>query len=311
MTPSLRLLTHATARTLAVCLTAALVPTLGCGAKTLDEASTDTGNPPVVDIDKVSSVVGGDTVTVSGEKGAATPGGAVVTVTNQRSGTEASVAANQDGSFTLEIAGAPGDTLELEVAGGERTELIQVDAPTTPPVLVTPEKHRSAGETCDEVREAVRPSPDGQPSAPAGDGGQFICPGGESRTEYGECCFDEDCTEDTRGRCSSRSFNYCSYDECQQDSDCTTGGPCVCGEGGNQCLSGNCQVDGDCSGGALCSPTLGTCGLYSGVLAYYCHTPEDACVNDSDCTVPGMGLGYCMYSPDVSHWMCSYTHCIG
>jgi hypothetical protein len=308
MTPSLRLLTRVSARATALCFIAALAPlTVGCGAKTLDEASTDTGNPPVVDIDKVSSVVGGDTVIVSGEKGAATPGGAVVTVTNQRSGAEASVTANQDGSFTLEIAGEPGDTLELEIAGGERTEL-HVEAPTTPPVLVTPEKHRSAGETCDEVREALRPSPDGQPSAPVDDGGQFMCPGGE----FGECCFDEDCTEQTRGRCTSnRNQNWCTYDVCQEDSDCTTGGPCICNEGGNQCLGGNCQIDSDCSGGALCSPTFSTCGTYSGVVAYYCHTPEDECTNDTDCIDPERGGGYCMYSSDVSHWVCSYTNCAG
>jgi hypothetical protein len=368
MKPSFRFMTRARARTLAMCLTA--VPaSVGCGAKVLDMTSTDTGNPPLVDLGKLSSDTEGGTVTVTGEKGAASPGGSVVTVTNQRTGKSVSVKANADGSFTLKIAGAPGDTLEIKVAGGEHTELLLVGAAdagtnpddsgvpppttqvptatspvgtalstaampsagsttadpmatavttttpnttagpvTTSPILEAPVQHRASRETCDDVRPAERPSPDGQPSDPADGGGQLTCEDGQ----FGTCCFDEDCSEGTRGRCTrSRDFTYCTYDACQEDSDCATGGPCACSEGGNQCLGGNCQVDSDCSGGALCSPSFGPCGSYSGVIAYYCHTPDDECTNDTDCSDPDEAAGYCMYSSEVGHWLCSYTWCAG
>lgn len=78
------------------------------------------------------------------------------------------------------------------------------------------------------------------------------------------------------------------------------------------CLAGNCRTDSDCANGGYCSPTLGQCGNYTGVIGYYCHTPSDECTDDSDCTGnPTSGPGYCMYSPEVAHWLCSYSHCVG
>jgi hypothetical protein len=79
---------------------------------------------------------------------------------------------------------------------------------------------------------------------------------------------------------------------------------------GNACLPGNCQTDGDCGSSGYCSPTFGGCGDYGGVIAYYCHTPADTCIDDSDCVSPERA-GYCMYSPEVGRWACGYGQCVG
>ena len=92
-------------------------------------------------------------------------------------------------------------------------------------------------------------------------------------------------------------------------------GVCACGGGfwsdNNVCLNdGNCRTDADCGEGGACSPTLGDCGDYAGVVAYYCHTPTDECVDDADCTGTA-GRGYCAYNPAAGHWMCSDAQCVG
>jgi hypothetical protein len=109
-------------------------------------------------------------------------------------------------------------------------------------------------------------------------------------------------------------------DQCTQDSQCSGKLVCLCenqigfGNGnaphGNRCAaSGDCRVDADCPGGG-CSPTVSfDCGTFYGVVGYFCHTPNDACTNDSDCTAqPG---GYCAFEPAASHWSCGYSHCAG
>jgi hypothetical protein len=87
---------------------------------------------------------------------------------------------------------------------------------------------------------------------------------------------------------------------------------CAC-EGGaradnNACLSGNCRTDADCGNAGYCSPTLGPCGNYAGVTSYYCHTPQDECLDDGDC---GGALGYCAYSDAAGHFKCSNAQCVG
>lgn len=113
------------------------------------------------------------------------------------------------------------------------------------------------------------------------------------------------------------SSETCSNDHpsdfCFDDSDCRTGGPCVCAGSEarnrwNVCLDGNCQTDADCGDDGRCSPTLSDCGDYGGIIGYYCHTPQDTCVNDSDCSE---SAGYCMYRPELGHWQCGYTQCVG
>jgi hypothetical protein len=66
-------------------------------------------------------------------------------------------------------------------------------------------------------------------------------------------------------------------------------------------------VDSDCGSGGYCSPATATdpmC-IQVGLLGYYCHTPSDECVNDSDCpAMPAMGPQACTYSTAKQHWVC-------
>jgi hypothetical protein len=161
----------------------------------------------------------------------------------------------------------------------------------------TPEKHRPSATACDNVRPVDDPMvPDAGNSVP--------------------CRTHADCTEGQNGRCSAigRGGWVCTYDECFTDADCgAPGGVCACGGSSsyadnNVCLSGDCKTDADCGAAGFCSPTFGSCGSYSGVVSYYCHTPQDECVDDADCGGPA---GYCAYVPAARHWKCSNAHCVG
>jgi hypothetical protein len=166
-------------------------------------------------------------------------------------------------------------------------------ADALPPVPGLPEKHRPVAEMCDDVRG----------------------PGSANPDFGGACGADAECTEGDNGRCVDfRGDQQCTYDECFADADCPGMGVCECGGGfwsdNNVCLNdGNCRTDADCGEGGACSPTLGSCGNYSGVAAYYCHTAADECVDDADCT--GLPGGYCAYNPAAGHWMCSDAQCVG
>jgi hypothetical protein len=138
----------------------------------------------------------------------------------------------------------------------------------------------------------------------------------------GLCSTDQDCSSGPNGRCNcqriggtTQSQNTCSYDACQSDSDCH-GGVCDCREnpinGSSSsdsptvCLTGNCHVDSDCGGGGYCSPSPAPgCGATSW-FGYFCHTPNDQCVDDVDC---GDGSGYCAYDGTASRWLCSSGLC--
>lgn len=98
---------------------------------------------------------------------------------------------------------------------------------------------------------------------------------------------------------------YCVYDQCATDSDCDTGRVCYCtGSDSPRCLSlGNCLADADCGSGAYsyCSPSNGfDCAGYHSIDSYYCHTPNDTCIDDSDCG----GNRYCNYSMTEGRWTC-------
>ena len=141
------------------------------------------------------------------------------------------------------------------------------------------------------------------------------------------CTRDADCTDGTNGRCDPLTRTNgcsCSYDQCFTDTDCTTGGPCECrpvtvaGQGVaaptatpiNLCKAGNCRVDKDCGGGAgYCSPSLGECGRYAGVVGYYCHTPQDKCTDDADCAA--QGGGDCRLNSVSGAWECQTGQCAG
>lgn len=217
-------------------------------------------------------------------------------------------------------------------AGGTSTS---TDDDPPPVASRVPEKHRALGEQCDDERAPGNGTPYfDQTSATCTTDSDceepnFNC-GPDCRTtcfefegvkrcawSRGECAYDGECTAGQNGRCGNNRENWtCSYDECFNDSECTSGGPCACGgrygpEGPNTCMDGNCRIDADCGAGGYCSPTLGDCGDYSGIIGYYCRTPRDTCVNDSECVDPERGEGYCMYRPELAHWQCGYGQCVG
>ena len=174
------------------------------------------------------------------------------------------------------------------------------DGGTASSILDVPLTHRAAAATCDNVRSDVAPNvPADAPQA--------------------SCTSHDNCTAGDNGRCVGNSHDgwYCTYDECFEDADCA-GFVCECGGGfradNNVCLrEGNCLTDSDCGPGATCSPTLGDCGNYSGVVGYYCHTAADECVDDRDCVPAGVdgGGGYCAYNKVAGKWMCSTQQCAG
>ena len=65
----------------------------------------------------------------------------------------------------------------------------------------------------------------------------------------------------------------------------------------NVCYPAGCRVDADCGPGGYCSPspTLGCCGGPSG---FHCHTPQDSCLNDSDCADGGL---FCLFVQTAWH----------
>jgi hypothetical protein len=67
-------------------------------------------------------------------------------------------------------------------------------------------------------------------------------------------------------------------------------------------VPGDCRVDTDCGPCGWCSPTSGACGS---VVGYYCHTPKDQCINDSDCLDAGLGNA-CGYDTSLGYWRCIF-----
>lgn len=133
----------------------------------------------------------------------------------------------------------------------------------------------------------------------------------------------------------------CTYDTCSSDSDCPSNQPCECrastsSSQPNACVTeGDCRVDADCGAGGYCSPSLvgisgscvgaaacwpdaggGSCSMYTPATGwvdvpclcpvscghgYFCHTPNDACIDDSDCEAGKS----CNYDTEAKHWSCS------
>ncbi len=110
-------------------------------------------------------------------------------------------------------------------------------------------------------------------------------------------------------------MSSCSYDTCDSDVDCPSKVPCSCRASdadseANVCVTdSNCAVDADCGPEGYCSPSVVNdfcfcpatalcpdstvcyagntkvpcaCGDSCG-HGYYCHTPSDTCLDDSDC----------------------------
>src|SRR5450432_608433 len=110
---------------------------------------------------------------------------------------------------------------------------------------------------------------------------------------------------------------------------CANNAPCECrasasDTAANECISvSNCRVDADCGENEYCSPSQlsGICFCPSAALCgadsacspgpcacgdacghgYFCRTPTDACVDDSDCGTSGS----CNYDTVNQRWACS------
>jgi hypothetical protein len=162
--------------------------------------------------------------------------------------------------------------------------------------LAEPKSHRASKQTCSNADTPPPTTTTFAPRMPIADG-----PACKSKA---------DCKEQANGRCAA---GHCTYDGCYDEKDCGNK-VCQCdqeGKRGYYCKGGDCAVDSDCGSNGYCSPTYGmSCGAFTGVVGYYCHTKEDECSNDDEC-VKGKEHGYCAYDPDQKHWRCGYGHCVG
>ena len=112
------------------------------------KGSTQTGNPPLLDRARVTLEVGAADVHITGEPGAATPGGATIEITNLTTGQIIEGRAAPDGSFDVRVDGSPNDAFVVRVsANGEQSA----------PVYVVRGGAEIAGEdgslTCDQYTE--------------------------------------------------------------------------------------------------------------------------------------------------------------
>jgi hypothetical protein len=188
--------------------------------------------------------------------------------------------------------------------GGDRSDGGGGDSPVmdsgsedgNQPATRMPLNHRPAGSACPQQRAAVSAVQACSCTTP--NGGSCSC---------GQCNRDSDCALGRNGRCGDYSpipSSECSYDECFSDSDCDGGTPCQCrassaSANANICLTGSkCRVDSDCGPGGYCSPSrlMQWCGAM-----YYCHTPGDTCIDDSDCAANQEG---CNFDTKSGHWAC-------
>jgi hypothetical protein len=196
-------------------------------------------------------------------------------------------------------------------AGAARTEAVHATSDAGPLDSAVghsrvPARHRPAGSWCPTKR-----GPGGVPEWCHPDAG--LSSG---------CVQDSDCSRGTRGRCLSASPVPCAfgcfYDTCASDSDCGADRACECRPSAssplpNWCVtSSNCRVDADCGTGGYCSPSL-RCngsldsGSLPGCVGYFCHTPQDSCTDDSDCT----GDDTCNYDGANKRWSCGYIAPLG
>ena len=162
-----------------------------------------------------------------------------------------------------------------------------------------PNEHRRAAIGCSHTRAASITTP----------GANCLTLDGGSTCPNSECSQDSDCVNSAlgdNGRCVQRGplpGSTCSYDTCFADSACAAGSVCQCREpsdsvDANYCTTpSTCRIDADCGDSGYCSPSQSHewCGTF-----YACHTPNDECLNDSDC---GTGMR-CDFDTNARHWVC-------
>lgn len=123
-----------------------------------------------------------------------------------------------------------------------------------------------------------------------GGAGDVVEPGQLPRAKGIENCADDPSI------CRAFAYGYCTFVEevdvdpgyvchsgCMEDTDCGTGGVCVCSgptNHGGECKYGACKSDADCDDGLLCASYTPICGTE---VAFACHRPDDECRSDADC----------------------------
>jgi hypothetical protein len=91
------------------------------------ENSTETGNAPVIDIQKVALVVANASVRIVGQPGAVSPGGVTVEATIVGTNEVVRLASNADGSFDIPLSTSADAVVELRAAAGdERSNVVYV-----------------------------------------------------------------------------------------------------------------------------------------------------------------------------------------
>jgi hypothetical protein len=118
----------ALARMLLWLLIAVCPPLFHCGGNV--EHGTETGNPPVVEQQKLHIVLRENGVEVVGDPGAVSPG-ASVSVTNRRTGERVEATAGTDGSVTVIVPGLLQDEYEVTVSNGSGSQTVRVAADTS------------------------------------------------------------------------------------------------------------------------------------------------------------------------------------
>jgi hypothetical protein len=186
---------------------------------------------------------------------------------------------------------APSTGSAHETGGEKGSDAATPDAHTVVDAGIqpVPTNHRPSGSTC-----------------PQGRGAGMLEPGCADAGIPFACTLDSECTMGSNGRCLPAGplpcDMECSYDTCTDDSQCSGNIPCICRTSAsdptaNVCATGSqCRVDADCGPGGYCSPS----DTMSCTTAYFCHTPSDICVNDSDCN----GTGGCNYDATQMRWQC-------
>ena len=182
--------------------------------------------------------------------------------------------------------------LSLAACGGKAAGVSAIERDAGMSAVRVPRVHRASALICPTERQPIAPTSLG-------------CTG------QGHCDQDSDCASGSNGRCLNVGdcATSCSYDECVTDSDCAEPLVCLCRPEGddfvpNQCThQGSCRTDSDCAGGEYCSPSLVTAGCICANCGrgYFCHSPADTCLDDSDC-----GGEACAYDESAQHFACLF-----
>jgi hypothetical protein len=83
------------------------------------ERGTETGNPPLLDVDKLALVVANDSVRIVGRAGAVSPGGVSVEATIVGTGEVVRGVANADGSFEIPLDASADAVVEVRARAGD------------------------------------------------------------------------------------------------------------------------------------------------------------------------------------------------